>query len=208
MGNISLLIALPLAASLLAGFGKLGATYSRLLALGVVGIQLLILAKIALVFDPLQVGFQQSESMSWIHLNLGSLGQFVSNYAVGVDGLSLSLILLTGLISFVALWNSKDIHTKIEAYYALVLLLNASLMGCFVARDMFLFYVFFEFMLLPMYFLIGIWGGPRRNYASLKFFIYTLVGSLFILIVMLGISLAYMDPYETALALQRIGPNQ
>ncbi|MEN9959075.1 MAG: hypothetical protein RLZZ474_1319, partial [Bacteroidota bacterium] len=86
-----------------------------------------------------------------------------------------------------------------------VLLLNASLMGCFVARDMFLFYVFFEFMLLPMYFLIGIWGGPRRNYASLKFFIYTLVGSLFILIVMLGISLAYMDPNETALAFPNLG---
>jgi NADH-quinone oxidoreductase subunit M len=146
--------------------------------------------------------------MNWIHLNLGSLGQFVSNYAVGIDGLSLGLVLLTGLISFVALWNSKEIHTKIEAYYALVLLLNAALMGCFVARDMFLFYIFFEFMLLPMYFLIGIWGGPRRNYASLKFFIYTLVGSLFILIIMLGISLAYMDPYETALSLQKIGANQ
>lgn len=208
MGNISLLIILPLVASLIAGFGKLGATYSRLLALGVVGIQLLILAKIALIFDPLQSGYQQSESMNWIHLNLGSLGQFVSNYAVGIDGLSLGLVLLTGLISFVALWNSKEIHTKIEAYYALVLLLNAALMGCFVARDMFLFYIFFEFMLLPMYFLIGIWGGPRRNYASLKFFIYTLVGSLFILIIMLGISLAYMDPYETALAMQKIGANQ
>jgi NADH-quinone oxidoreductase subunit M len=152
MGNISLLILLPLVAAFIAGFGKLGATYSRLLALGVVGIQLLILAKIALLFDPMQVGFQQSESINWIHINLGDLGQFVSNYAVGIDGLSLSLILLTGLISFVALWNSNEIHAKIEAYYALVLLLNASLMGCFVARDMFLFYIFFEFMLLPMYF--------------------------------------------------------
>ena len=72
-------------------------------------------------------------------------------------------------------------------------------MGCFLAKDMLLFYVFFEFMLLPMYFLIGICGGPNRNYASLKFFIYTLVGSLFILIIMLGISIAYIDPYETAL---------
>lgn len=208
MGNISLLIVLPVVAALIAGFGKLGATYTRLLALGVIGIQILVLAKIALIFDPLQAGYQQSESISWIHLNLGNLGQFVSHYAVGIDGLSMGLVLLTGLISFVALWNSSEINTKIEAYYALVLLLNASLMGCFVARDMFLFYVFFEFMLLPMYFLIGIWGGPRRNYASLKFFIYTLVGSIFILIVMLGISMAYMDPYETALAMQKIGPNQ
>jgi NADH-quinone oxidoreductase subunit M len=81
-------------------------------------------------------------------------------------------------------------------------------MGCFLAKDLFLFYVFFEFMLLPMYFLIGIWGGPRRNYASLKFFIYTLVGSLFILIVMLGMGVAYVDPYETALLNGLIRPEQ
>ena len=208
MGNLSYIILLPLIASLVVGFGKLGASYARLIAIAVAGIQLLILAKIALVFDPAQAGFQSTESFDWIHLNLGSLGHFVSHYSLGVDGLSIGLILLTGLVSFVALWNSQDIHEKIEGYYALVLLLNASLMGCFLARDMFLFYVFFEFMLLPMYFLIGIWGGPRRNYASLKFFIYTLVGSLFILIVMLGIALAYMDPYETALSLQKLGINQ
>ena len=208
MGNLSYIILLPLIASLVVGFGKLGATYSRLVAIGVVGIQLLILAKIAWVFDTTQVGFQLSESHDWIHLNLGSLGQFVSKYAIGVDGLSLGLILLTGLVIFVALWNSADIKEKHAGYYALVLLLNASLMGCFLARDMFLFYIFFEFMLLPMYFLIGIWGGPRKNYASLKFFIYTLVGSLFILIVMLGIALAYMDPYETAISMQKLGVNQ
>ncbi len=208
MGNLSYIILLPLIASLIVGFGKLGATYSRLVAISVTAIQLLVLAKITLIFDPSQAGFQLTESYNWIHLNLGSLGHFVSKYAIGVDGLSLGLLLLTGLVSFVALWNSKDIHDKIEGYYALVLLLNASLMGCFVAQDMFLFYIFFEFMLLPMYFLIGIWGGPRRNYASLKFFIYTLVGSLFILIVMLGIALAYMDPYETAISLQKLGVNQ
>ncbi len=208
MGNLSYIILLPLIASLIVGFGKLGATYSRLVAISVTAIQLLVLAKITLIFDPTQAGFQLTESYNWIHLNLGSLGHFVSKYAIGVDGLSLGLLLLTGLVSFVALWNSKDIHDKIEGYYALVLLLNASLMGCFVAQDMFLFYIFFEFMLLPMYFLIGIWGGPRRNYASLKFFIYTLVGSLFILIVMLGIALAYMDPYETAISLQKLGVNQ
>ena len=208
MGNLSYIILLPLIASLIVGFGKLGATYSRLVALGVSFIQLLLLAKVLLVFDASQASFQLIETQDWIHLNLGSLGQFVSNYSLGVDGLSIGLILLTGLVSFVALWNSKEIHEKIEGYYGLVLLLNAALMGCFLARDMFLFYIFFEFMLLPMYFLIGIWGGPRRNYASLKFFIYTLVGSLFILIVMLGISIAYMDPYETALSLQKIGANQ
>ena len=106
------------------------------------------------------------------------------------------------------LWNSTDIKEKIGGYYALVLLLNASIMGCFMAKDLFLFYVFFEFMLLPMYFLIGIWGGPRRNYASLKFFIYTLVGSLLILIVMLGMGVAYVDPYETALLNGLIRPEQ
>jgi NADH-quinone oxidoreductase subunit M len=136
------------------------------------------------------------------------MGQFMSKYTLGIDGLSISLILLTGLITWVALWNSTEIKEKIGGYYALVLLLNASLLGCFLAKDLFLFYVFFEFMLLPMYFLIGIWGGPRRNYASLKFFIYTLVGSLFILIVMLGMGLAYVDPYETALLNGLIRPEQ
>ena len=194
---LSLLIFIPLVGSAIVGFG-FAKSYDRSVAITAVGLQVLLLAFIVSAFQ-VGEGFQFQESADWIHLSLGNLGHFSSRYALGMDGLSLPLVLLTGIISFIALWNSKEIKEKTAAYYGLVLLLNASLMGCFLAQDMFLFYVFFEFMLLPMYFLIGIWGGPRRQYASLKFFIYTLVGSLFILIVMLGLSMAYIDPYETAL---------
>lgn len=194
---LSVLILIPFVGSVVVGFG-FAKNYDRQVAIAVSGLQMILLVYLVSIFQ-VGEGFQFQESARWIDLSLGALGHFSSRYALGMDGLSLPLVLLTGLISFIALWNSKEIKEKTAAYYGLVLLMNASLMGCFLAQDMFLFYVFFEFMLLPMYFLIGIWGGPRRQYASLKFFIYTLVGSLFILIVMLGISMAYIDPYETAL---------
>lgn len=194
---LSVLILIPLMGAVMVGFG-FAKNYDRPVAIALSGLQMILLVYLVTIFQ-VDKGFQFQESAHWIDLSLGALGHFSSRYAMGIDGLSLPLVLLTGLISFIALWNSKEIKEKTAAYYGLVLLMNASLMGCFMAQDMFLFYVFFEFMLLPMYFLIGIWGGPRRQYASLKFFIYTLVGSLFILMVMLGISMAYVDPYETAL---------
>lgn len=204
---LSLLIGLPLAGAFVLGLGQLK-EQARTLAIGLSSVQLGLLAYIYTAFDAQTGLFQFNESHNWFSISLGSMGQFMSKYTLGVDGLSISLLILTGLITWVALWNSTEIKEKIGAYYALVLLLNASIMGCFLAKDLFLFYVFFEFMLLPMYFLIGIWGGPRRNYASLKFFIYTLVGSLFILIVMLGMGVAYVDPYETALLNGLIRPEQ
>lgn len=204
---LSLLIGLPLAGAFVLGLGQLK-EQARTLAIGLSSVQLGLLAYIYIAFDAQTGLFQFKESHNWFSISLGSIGQFMSKYTLGVDGLSISLLILTGLITWVALWNSTEIKEKIGAYYALVLLLNASIMGCFLAKDLFLFYVFFEFMLLPMYFLIGIWGGPRRNYASLKFFIYTLVGSLFILVVMLGMGVAYVDPYETALLNGLIRPEQ
>lgn len=204
---LSLLIGLPLLGAFVLGMGQLK-EQARTLAIGLSTLQLGILGYLYTAFDKSSGLFQFNESHNWFSISLGSMGSFMSKYTLGVDGLSISLILLTGLITWVALWNSTEIKEKLGAYFALVLLLNASLMGCFLAKDLFLFYVFFEFMLLPMYFLIGIWGGPRRNYASLKFFIYTLVGSLFILIVMLGMGLAYVDPYETALLNGLIRPEQ
>jgi NADH-quinone oxidoreductase subunit M len=121
---------------------------------------------------------------------------------VGVDGISLSMVLLTGVIGFIGIISSWKIARNIKAYFALYMLLLASVMGCFLALDMFLFYLFFEFMLLPMYFLIGIWGGPRREYAAIKFFIYTLIGSLLILVVMIGLYTSVIDPVATAVKLQ------
>lgn len=204
---LSLLIGLPLLGALVLGLGQLK-EQARNIAIGLSTLQLAFLGYIYSAFDKTSGSFQFNETHHWFSISLGSMGQFMSKYTLGIDGLSISLLLLTGLITWVALWNSAEIKEKIGGYFALVLLLNASIMGCFMAKDLFLFYVFFEFMLLPMYFLIGIWGGPRRNYASLKFFLYTLVGSLLILIVMLGMGIAYVDPYETALLNGLIRPEQ
>ncbi len=195
---LSILLLIPFIGSILIGFGSLG-EFNRKLALLISGVQLVLMGYLGLKFEPNSTHFQFLESLNWFNFNLGSLGSFSAKYALGIDGLSYLLLLLTSFITFIAILNSAEIKSKTAGYYGLVLLLNAALMGCFMAQDMMLFYVFFEFMLLPMYFLIGIWGGPNRNYASLKFFIYTLVGSLFILIVMLGLSISYADPYETAL---------
>jgi NADH-quinone oxidoreductase subunit M len=110
---------------------------------------------------------------------------FNIQYYVGVDGISLSLVVLTGLVSVLACVASWNIDKQVKGYFALYLLLCTSMIGVFISLDLFLFYVFFEVMLLPMYFLIAIWGGPRREYAAIKFLLYTLFGSVFILVAIL-----------------------
>ncbi len=101
-------------------------------------------------------------------------------YSVGVDGISIWLLAMAALLSPLAIWSSfTSIRTRVREYYALLLLLQVGLMGVFCARDLLLFYVFFEFTLIPLFFLIGIWGGPERRRAAVKFFIYTLAGSVF-----------------------------
>ncbi|NEM97165.1 complex I subunit 4 family protein [Pontibacter burrus] len=145
-----------------------------------------------------QSGYQFVNKLDWIGFSLGSLGRFQIEYFVGVDGISISMVLLTGIVGVIGVISSWTIKKNIKGYFLLYLLLLTSVMGCFLALDFFLFYLFFEFMLLPMYFLIGIWGGPKREYAAIKFFIYTLVGSLFILIVMIGLYTSVIDPEATA----------
>ena len=110
---------------------------------------------------------------------------FNIQYYLGVDGISLSLIVLTGLVSVLACLASWNIEKQAKGYFSLFLLLVSSMMGVFLALDMVLFYVFFEVMLLPMYFLIAIWGGENREYAAIKFLLYTLFGSVFILVAIL-----------------------
>jgi NADH-quinone oxidoreductase subunit M len=107
-------------------------------------------------------------------------------YFMGVDGISISMVLLTAIICFISVFASFGIDRAEKGYYALLMLLDTGMMGVFVSLDFFLFYIFWEVMLLPMYFLIGIWGGPRREYAAIKFFLYTLFGSVLILLAMLG----------------------
>jgi len=112
--------------------------------------------------------------------------RFGINYYLGLDGISMALILLTTVVSFISMIASWKIDRYVRGYCMLFLLLETGMIGTFLALDFFLFYIFWEIMLLPMYFLIGVWGGPRREYAAIKFFLYTLLGSVFILIALLG----------------------
>jgi NADH-quinone oxidoreductase subunit M len=114
------------------------------------------------------------------------ISRFNIDYFLGIDGISMPLILLTTVISFLAMMASWNIERHVRGYCALFLLLETGMIGTFLALDFFLFYIFWEVMLLPMYFLIGVWGGPRREYAAIKFFLYTLLGSVFILIALLA----------------------
>ncbi len=155
------------------------------IALGTAGGTLLACLDVVRRFDPSRTGFEDLlVRVSWIPA-------FNIEYFLGVDGLSVTMVLLTGLLSFlcvIASWNIEEwkVNRGIKGYFALFLMLEAGMMGVFEALDFFLFYIFWELMLLPMYFLIGVWGGPRREYAAIKFFLYTLAGSVLMLVVMLA----------------------
>ena len=140
-------------------------------------------------FDRTQAGFQLMERHTWI-----AFGSFKAEYLVGVDGISVTMVLLTALLCFICIFASWGIDKAVKGYFALFLLLDTGMMGVFVALDFLLFFVFWEVMLLPMYFLIGIWGGPRREYAAIKFFLYTLVGSALMLLAILALYF-YNDPH-------------
>ena len=127
-------------------------------------------------FERGRPGYQFVEKTSWIP----SLGV---EYRFGIDGISLVLLLMTTLIGFIAVYSSYGaIAERQKEYYVLLLLLQTFMLGTFCSLDFFLFYVFWEIMLVPMYFLIGVWGGERRLYAAIKFFLYTLAGSVLMLL--------------------------
>ncbi len=115
-----------------------------------------------------------------------------AEYHLGIDGISLLLVLLTTLLGFLSILSSWTvIGDRVKEFYAFMLLLQTGMLGAFISLDFFLFYVFWEVMLVPMYFLIGIWGGPRKLYAAIKFFLYTLVGSLLLLLGILALYFQY-----------------
>src|SRR5262245_59081931 len=122
---------------------------------------------------------QMVQRASWIPA-------FNIEYLVGIDGLSFPLVMLSTFICLLSCIASWNIEKMVKGYFALFLFLETGILGVFLSLDFFLFYVFFEVSLLPMYFLIGIWGGPRKEYAAIKFFLYTLVGSIAMLIVLIG----------------------
>src|SRR5271166_3737619 len=130
-------------------------------------------------------GYNFRESADWIPY-LGA------KYSLGVDGISLLLIMLTtflGMLAILSSWNAIQQRTK--EYYILLLLLQTGMLGVFMSLDFFLFYVFWEVMLVPMYFLIGVWGSERRLYAAIKFFMYTLAGSVLMLLAILALYFNY-----------------
>jgi NADH-quinone oxidoreductase subunit M len=130
-------------------------------------------------------GYQFTQTLPWIPM-------FGIQYAVGVDGLSLALVVLTTTLSWIAILASfSPIQTRVKEYMVSFLVLEVGMIGVFVALDLFLFYIFWELVLVPMYLIIGIWGGKNRIYATIKFVLYTLVGSLLMLVAILASAYTY-----------------
>jgi NADH-quinone oxidoreductase subunit M len=180
---LSIVCYLPLAGALVVMFAmKSGQEAAiRKFATGVVFVDFLVSLPLWFAFDRGGELFQFRESAPWIE----SIGV---RYEFGIDGIALLLVLLTtllGVLAFLSSWSA--IHTREKEYYVFLLLLQTGMLGVFMAMDFFLFYVFWEVMLVPMYFLIGIWGGPRKLYAAIKFFLYTLVGSVLMLLGILAL---------------------
>lgn len=127
------------------------------------------------------------ERAAWIRLSgLGVFGNMAIDYFLGVDGISILMVLLTALVGFLGSFASFSIDRSLKGYYMMYLLLLSGIMGVFCSLDLFLFYVFWEVMLVPVYFLIGVWGGPRREFAATKFFLYSLFGSAIMLLTMIA----------------------
>ncbi len=136
-------------------------------------------------FDDVASGMQFEQNLPWVD-------SFGINYHLGIDGISLLLIVLTTILNVlcvIASWNS--VTHDVKGYFASMLLLTTGMIGTFCALDLFLFYVFWEIMLIPMYFIIGLWGGPRRVYAAIKFVLFTMFGSLLMLVGILYLYFAY-----------------
>ena len=185
---LSLIVFLPaVGAVCLLGFNRNNPQGMRSFAVTVTGIVFVLT-----LFPLLPMYFNATPDAHGIRLAVDEtwIGSWNIRYQLGLDGLSLPLLLLTSLLAFLAMLASWSVGKQIKGYLILFLLLETGMLGVFVALDFFLFYVLFEVMLLPMYFLIGFWGGPRKEYAAIKFFLYTLVGSVLMLIAMLMVYFA------------------
>jgi NADH-quinone oxidoreductase subunit M len=154
------------------------------------------------------MGYQLVEKSDWISLKLGAFGALSIDYLLGVDGLSIAFIPLSALVLLIASLSALQIKEKVKGFVLAFLLMAGSIAGCFVALDFFLFFIFFEFMLLPMFFLIGLWGGKGKEKAAIKFFLYTLAGSVFILMGMIALYMSSIDPVETAVNFGLLQPGE
>ena len=138
-------------------------------------------------FDPASADYQFVETHAWMPM-------FGIQYLIGVDGISLFLIVLTGFLTPLALLSSwESVHKSVKLFSFFVLALETAMLGVFVSIDLFLFYIFWDAMLIPMYFLIGIWGYERRIYAAIKFMLYTMAGSVLMLVAIIGLAWAHAE---------------
>jgi NADH-quinone oxidoreductase subunit M len=176
IGHLSILLALPVIGAGLLIFAPGRHSHALFsLALAASGLDFLWSLKILALFDGANGDMQLVERFAW-------MPAFGIQYIVGIDGISLFLVLLTTLLMPIAILASWSVKVRVKEYLIFMLLLETGMLGAFVALDLFLFYVFWEVMLVPMYFLIGVWGGTRRIYAALKFVVYTMAGSLLMLV--------------------------
>ena len=195
------LLALPVAAALvillhgsaskgegIGGLDDAAAMFPRRITLFTFLLEFVVSIGLWWVVAPGETGFRALVDLPWIRT-------WGIRFAVGVDGISVMLVLLTTFIMpLVVLGGWTSVRIKLHAYHALMLILTSGMLGVFMARDLFLFYVMWEVMLVPMYFIVGIWGGARRLYAALKFFIFTMVGSLLMLVAILYLGIKAGDP--------------
>ncbi|MEE8409804.1 MAG: NADH-quinone oxidoreductase subunit M, partial [Myxococcota bacterium] len=195
---ITAIVMLPMLGALLAlAFPRGNHSGVRGFAMAVTGVDLALAFWLWARFEPARTGMQLEERVEWIP-------SFGISYSVGVDGLSILLVVLTAFLApIVILSTYSAVKDRVREYMVCVLFLQTGMLGAFVATDLFLFYVYWEVMLVPMYFLIGVWGGRRRIYAAIKFFVYTMSGSLLMLVAILytvwavkdqgGLSFAWAD---------------
>ncbi|MFV0332921.1 MAG: proton-conducting transporter membrane subunit, partial [Tropicimonas sp.] len=180
---LSLVTFLPLVGAafilLIRGDAAVVAQNSRSVALWTALVTFLLSLLVLGNFDSAQAGFQLVEKRTW-------LPGFGIDYHMGVDGISLWFVLLSTLLTVIVIIGSwHSVQNRVKEYMIAFLVMDTLMVGVFCALDLVLFYIFFEGILIPMYLIIGIWGGPRRIYASFKFFLYTLIGSVLFLVALL-----------------------
>jgi NAD(P)H-quinone oxidoreductase subunit 4 len=180
---LSTLIWLPVLGAAIVGFlpGNLTASRLRSIALSSAGIALIVTIWLLTQFDITSSGLQFQEYLSWIP-------QLGLTYKLGVDGLSFPLLVLSNLLTVIVIYSRNEEIQRPRLYYAMILLVNAGVVGAFVAQNLLLFVLFYELELIPLYLLIAIWGGEKRAYAAIKFLIYTAVSGILILAGFLGIT--------------------
>jgi NADH-quinone oxidoreductase subunit M len=198
MSLLSLITFFPLLGALvILLMPRAGKDAVRTVAAAATFVPLLLASKLWMDFDSSTAAYQFVERMPWI----GALGV---EFHMGIDGLSVPLVWLTTLLLFLGVIASWGIEKGVKGYMLLLLLLEVGINGVFCSLDLFLFYVFWEVMLLPMYFLIGVWGGPRREYAAIKFFLYTLAGSVLMLLGIVALYLACRDLTATPFSIPQL----